>query len=89
MPKKSKKQEKQRHLSYFATDGSYGNADGLVVMETTHWTELDWNLIDGAMDDARPTVARILTESYEPGADQALLRKKLEEDYGYDFSQYE
>jgi hypothetical protein len=82
-------EEKVRSLSYFAEDGSYGDASGLLVLETTHWSELDWQLIDMARDEARPTVARILTESYEPGANQELLRKKLEEDYGFDFSEHE
>jgi hypothetical protein len=82
-------EEKVRSLSYFAEDGSYGGASGLLVLETTHWSELDWQLIDMARDEARPTVARILTESYEPGANQELLRKKLEEDYGFDFSEHE
>lgn len=82
-------QEIQRELTYFAYDGSYGSADGLTVTETTHWSELDWQLIDQTTDDARPIVARLIAESYEPDADQEFIRKKLEEDYGFDFSEHE
>ena len=78
----------QRHLSYFAPDGNYGSADGYVVMETTHWNEIDWEIIEQVQDAARPAVARLLTESYEPDANEAVLRAGLE-NYGVDFSEYE
>lgn len=76
-------------LTYFAQDGNYGSADGITVMETTLWSQLDWQMIDEVSDEHRATVARLITESYEPDADQAFLRKKLEEDYGFDFSAQE
>lgn len=76
-------------LTYFAKDGSYGSADGITVMETSLWSELDWQLIDECSDEQRITVARLITESYEPDADQAFIRKKLEDDYGFDFGPYE
>ena len=78
-----------RGLSYFAEDGNYGNADGILVLETTLWSELDWQMVDEVSDGARPTVARLIAESYGPDADQAFIRKKLEEDYGFDFSGHE
>ena len=77
-----------RTLSYFAEDGNYGSASGLTIMETTHWNELDWQIIDGASDWARPEVARVLTESYEPNADEAALRAKLAS-LGVDLTEYE
>ena len=77
---------KARSLTYLAQDGNYGSADGMTVMETTLWSELDWQMVDEVSDEHRVTVARLITESYEPEADQAFLRKKLEEDYGFDFS---
>lgn len=82
-------EETVRSLSYFATDGNYGSADGILVLETTGWSELDWQMVEGVSDEHRPTVARLITESYEPKADQEFLRKKLEEDYGFDFSGHE
>jgi hypothetical protein len=89
MAKKVKKEEVlTRTLSYFAEDGSYGNADGVTIMETTHWNETDWAIIEAAAEWARPEVARALTESYEPGADEAALRARLES-LGVDLSPYE
>lgn len=77
-----------RSLNYFAEDGNYGDADGLTIMETTHWDETDWAIIEGASDWARPEIARILTESYEPGASEEALREKLAS-LGVDMTQYE
>jgi hypothetical protein len=77
-----------RTLSYFAEDGNYGSASGLTIMETTHWNELDWEILEGASDGARPEVARVLTESYEPNADEAALRAKLAS-LGVDLTEYE
>jgi len=57
--------EAQTTLSYFAEDGSYGNAVGLMVLDTTKWTALDWEIIDSVSDNERPTVARLIAESYE------------------------
>lgn len=55
----------KRALSYFAFDGNYGDASGLTVIETTHWSELDWQILDAASDSYRPDVARLIAESYE------------------------
>ena len=82
-------EETVRSLSYFATDGNYGSADGILVLETTGWGELDWQMVEEVSDEHRPAVARLLVESYEPNADQEFIRKKLEEDYGFDFSEHE
>lgn len=78
----------QRTLHYFAGDGNYGSADGYVVMETTHWSELDWEIIESASDEYRPIVARLITESYEAGADETTLRMMFER-YGVDLSIFE
>ncbi len=42
---------------YFAKDGNYGDSFGLVVVDTSDWTEEHWVLIDEAMDDERPEIA--------------------------------
>ena len=57
--------EKKRALSYFAPDGNYGDAAGMTVIETTHWSEVDWAILDAASDWHRPDVARLIAESYE------------------------
>jgi hypothetical protein len=81
-------EEAVRSLHYFAEDGSYGNASGLTIMETTHWDETDWAIIEGASDWARPEVARVLTESYEPGASEEALRARLDS-LGVDLTEFE
>ena len=77
-----------RALSYFAADGSYGDASGYVVMETTWWADIDWQIIEEASDEDRPMVARLITESYEPDADETTLRRAFQA-YGIDLSKYE
>ncbi len=47
---------------YFAKDGNYGDSFGLVVVDTSEWTEQDWVLIDEAMDDERPEIAQQISE---------------------------
>jgi hypothetical protein len=81
-------EEAVRSLHYFAEDGNYGNADGLTIMETTHWDETDWAIIEAASEWARPEVARVLTESYEPGAIEEALRAKLDS-LGIDLTEFE
>lgn len=95
MARKKKKTEEavespqiQRALHYFATDGNYGSADGYVVMETTHWNDIDWEIIESADDEYRPIVARLITESYEPDANEEALRMMFER-YGVDLSIFE
>ena len=46
-----------KYHTYFATDGSYGVAKGMIVLDTVLWTDEDWQRIDEASDDERPTVA--------------------------------
>jgi hypothetical protein len=81
--------EAQKTLSYFTEDGSYGNADGILVMDTTVWSDLDWEIIDRVLGSERSRVARLLAESYEQDADQVFIRNKLETEYGLDFSSME
>lgn len=44
-------------MSYFAGDGSYGEADDLVVLDTADWTADDWQEIGEASDWERPALA--------------------------------
>jgi hypothetical protein len=43
--------------TYFAMDGNYGYAHGLVVIDTKAWTVEDWDAIENASDYDRITVA--------------------------------
>lgn len=42
---------------YFAADGSYGDANTLLVLDTSDWTEADWAEIDETPDEMRAFVA--------------------------------
>lgn len=39
--------------TYFAKDGSFGDARGLVVLDTSNWTEADWDMIHNLNDNER------------------------------------
>lgn len=43
--------------TYFAKDGSYGDASGLVIVDTSKWTEETWRMIDETSDNFRATRA--------------------------------
>lgn len=47
--------------TYFAVDGSYGNAVDMIEVNTENWTEEDWQAIEEASDTERIEVARNLT----------------------------
>ena len=51
-------------LTYFGLDGNYGDAAGLVVVDTSNWTADDFDLIDEASDDKRAFAAIEIAESY-------------------------
>lgn len=44
-------------MTYFAMDGNYGDAHGLVVIDTSTWTDSDWDEIESAGDYMRIVVA--------------------------------
>ena len=39
--------------TYFATDGSYGDATGLVIVDTSKWTHEQWQMIEETSDSFR------------------------------------
>lgn len=47
--------------TFFSIDGSYGSGTDILVVDTSSWTEDDWNLIEEASDSERLEVARNLT----------------------------
>lgn len=44
-------------MHYFAQDGNYGDAAMLVVVDTKHFTEQDWDSIDMASDWEKAQIA--------------------------------
>lgn len=43
--------------TYFAGDGSFGSADGMVIIDTRAWSEDDWTEIEYASENLRTRVA--------------------------------
>lgn len=80
-------QTPERSLGYFAPDGNYGDAAGMMVLETTYWREIDWTILESASDNQRVNVARLITESYENPEEMDELYKKFEQ-YGIDLDDF-
>jgi hypothetical protein len=38
---------------YFAADGSYGDAESLVVCDTSRWTDAAWDTVVDCSDEGR------------------------------------
>ena len=80
----NEEQQKETNLSYFAVDGNYGNADGIVIVDTASWTEDDWQVIDEAGDRDRASVALALAKLDEV-AREAFKESILEGDLDRQF----
>jgi hypothetical protein len=50
--------------AYFATDGSFGDADDLDIIDVSEWTEADWNEVQDESDEYRLSTARIVAQRY-------------------------
>lgn len=70
--------EETKVLHYFALDGNYGNADGIVIVDTSDWSEDDWSAIEMAGDSDRASVAYALAKSDESQREE--IRQAVEED---------
>jgi hypothetical protein len=46
---------------YLATDGSYGDATNLVIIDVDHWTDDDYAVIDDLADSSRLDFAEAVT----------------------------
>lgn len=55
---------------YFAADGSYGEAD-ILVLDTSDWSQDEWDIIENAPDSERMAIAWQLSNgpSVNPGQD--------------------
>ena len=47
-------------IAYFANDGSYGDADQLVIIDTSHWSDDRWDAVRNATDNQRISLAKQL-----------------------------
>lgn len=44
-------------MTYFAADGSYGDGEDILVIDTHYWTEEMWEEIDSCGDSMRIALA--------------------------------
>jgi hypothetical protein len=51
--------------TYFTTDGSYGHADYLTIIDTTNWADDDWVTIDNCSDNERLQLAEKIQKERE------------------------
>lgn len=51
--------------TYFAKDGSFGAADGLIVIDTSEWTQDDWDAVESGTDQDRAVVALHISKQYD------------------------
>lgn len=49
-------------LTYFAADGNYGDANGIVIIDTTNWTDADWDVLEQQTDNIRPRAAITISQ---------------------------
>ena len=52
-------------LTYVSSDGSYGSAEGMVIVETSKWTHDDWNQLEYAVTEEMPEVAMEIAKKYK------------------------
>jgi hypothetical protein len=50
-------------ISYFASDGNYGDAQDILIVHTGDFTESDWEQIETAPDQHRLMIAETIAES--------------------------
>lgn len=49
---------------YFASDGSYGDGEDILVIDTDQWTDEDWQEVEEATDLYRREVAHDISLKY-------------------------
>jgi hypothetical protein len=52
------------NTAYFATDGSFGDAKDLELIDVSQWTEADWNEVQDEADEYRIATARLIAQRY-------------------------
>ncbi len=57
------------HL-FFAEDGSWGNAQGIQIFDTSKWSEQDFEQLDNCSDDERISIAEQINNKYNTEGEQ-------------------
>lgn len=53
------------NLTYFTADGSYGDAKDFTVIDTSDWSQTDWDHIKSERSNNRVFVARMISFTKE------------------------
>jgi hypothetical protein len=61
----------QKH--YFSPDGNFGDAEGLVVLQTIAWTNQDWEELEDVHESERWTKAEEIASRY-PKLEEVMQR---------------
>lgn len=69
--------------TYFANDGSYGDASGIVIIDTDKWTEFEWGLFEHVSDYLRTELAEDIRDWHDGYvlSEDSLLGMVLKEHY--------
>jgi hypothetical protein len=60
-------------LTYFAKDGSYGDAEDILVIDTSKWSDEEREAIDMCADNARWSIAAQIEANYSNNPEQGRL----------------
>jgi hypothetical protein len=60
-------------LTYFATDGSYGDGNSILNIDTSNWTDEMWDTVENAHDSNRIVIAHRFHHGYSVDEVQDLL----------------
>lgn len=63
-----------KSLSYFAADGSWGDAVHLTVIDTTDWMPGDFEMLEFVSAEDIPDAARVVSEWIESGRDSETFQ---------------
>lgn len=59
--------------TYIDNAGNYGDAEGLVIYDTTEWTTDDWDTLDWARLVERQAVAQLIDAYHEQRTNLSVL----------------
>ena len=60
-------------IKYFAADGSYGNAEDIIIVDTADWSDDMWEAVDMSSDARRHAVVAQLVSDMKSQDDQLPL----------------
>lgn len=67
----------QKH--YFSPDGNFGDADGIVIVQTIAWTSQDWEELEDVHESERWAKAEEIASRYEKAEEVMQKHYTLEE----------